>query len=244
MAAAEEQEEGVVALLGGGRRRGSAYVASSRRYRAASLRRASTRRRVATVVSHARGSRGGCSGHTRSASSSASWSASSAASKSSPRRTSPASTRGTRARRAPSSSGGVVSSITPGQSFRRRLGHDLPDVDPLVHRLPARARLGRDVRRELDRALVRLDVDHVPARDQVAGLGMRAVRDDGRRVRAAVAHPGLRRCERLGVDELAVLLEQLADVVEEGHVRLHVLAAPTGPSGGTDGTAPGRRGSA
>ena len=37
---------------------GSAYVASSRRWRAASLRRASTSRRVATVASHAGGSRG------------------------------------------------------------------------------------------------------------------------------------------------------------------------------------------
>ena len=88
---------------------GSAYVVSSRRCRATSLRWASTSRRVATVVSHAPGSRGGCSGHTRSASSSASWSASSAASKSSPRRTSPASTRGARARR-------TGSSITPRQS--------------------------------------------------------------------------------------------------------------------------------
>ena len=48
---------------------GSPYTASSRRSRAASLRRASTSRRVATVVSHARASRGGCSGQTRSASS-------------------------------------------------------------------------------------------------------------------------------------------------------------------------------
>ena len=95
---------------------GSACFASSRRCRAASLRRASTSRRVATAISHARGSRGGCSGHTRSASSSASCSASSAASKSSPRRTSPASTRGTRARSAPSSSGCAGSSITPRQS--------------------------------------------------------------------------------------------------------------------------------
>ena len=117
VAAAEEQEESVVALLGiGPPARGSAPVASSRRWRAASLRRASTSRRVATVASHARGSRGGCSGHTRSASSSASWSASSAASKSSPRRTRPASTRGTRARSAPSSSRRVGSSITPRQS--------------------------------------------------------------------------------------------------------------------------------
>jgi hypothetical protein len=96
--------------------RGSAYVVSSRRCRATSLRWASTSRRVATVVSHARGSRGGCSGQTRSASSSASWSASSAASKSSPRRTSPASTRGTSARSAPSSSRCAVSSVTTGQS--------------------------------------------------------------------------------------------------------------------------------
>jgi hypothetical protein len=70
------------------------------------------------------------------------------------------------------------------------------------------------------------DVDQVPARDQVAGLGQRAVGGDGRRVRAAVAHPGLRRRERLHVDELAVLLEQVVDVPEEGKVRLHVLGRP------------------
>jgi hypothetical protein len=58
----------------------------------------------------------GGGGPHRSASSNASCSASSAASKSSPRRTRPASTRGTRARSAPSSSRRVGSSITPGQS--------------------------------------------------------------------------------------------------------------------------------
>ena len=92
--------------------------------------------------------------------------------------------------------------------------------------LAARAGLGGDVGRDLDRALVRLDVDHVPARHEVAGLGQRAVGGDRRGVRAAVAHPGLRRRERLRVDVLAVLLEQLADVPEEGEVRLHVLGGP------------------
>src|SRR6266498_3489682 len=100
------------------------------------------------------------------------------------------------------------------------------DVDPLVQRLPARAGLGGDVGRELARALVRLAVDHVPARHEIAGLGQRAVGGDWRGVRAAVAHPGARRRERLRVDVLAVLLEQLADVLEEGHVRLHVLGGP------------------
>ena len=133
---------------------------------------------------------------------------------------------GTRARSAPSSSRRVGSSITPRQSSEDALPHDLPDVDPLVQRLPARAGLGGDVGRELDRALVRIDVDHPPAGDQVAGLGMRAVGGDGRGVRAAVAHPGARRRERLRVDVLAVLLEQLADVMLEGHVRLHVLGGP------------------
>ncbi len=107
-----------------------------------------------------------------------------------------------------------------------RLGHDLPDVDPLIQRRPARAGLGGDVGRELDRAVVRLDVDHVPARHEIAGFGQRAVGRDWRGVRTAIAHPGARRCERLRVDVLAVLLEQLADVVEEGHVRLHVLGGP------------------
>ena len=118
--AAEEQEEGVVALLGDVRPRLRGRLLP-RRCRAASLRRASTSRRVATVASHARGSRGGCSGHTLSASSSASWSASSAASKSSPRRTRPASTRGTRARSAPSSSprtGSPVTRLSPPTASR------------------------------------------------------------------------------------------------------------------------------
>ena len=108
----------------------------------------------------------------------------------------------------------------------RTLPHDLPDVDPLVQRLSARAGLGGGVGRELDRALVRVDVDHPPAGDQVAGLGMRAVGGDGGGVRAAVAHPGLRRRECLRVDVLAVGLEQLADVMLEGDVRLHVLGRP------------------
>src|SRR3712207_7273673 len=45
-------------------------------------------------------------------------------------------------------------------------------------------------------------------------------------VGAAVAHPGTRRPERLRVDVLAVLLEQLADVILEGHMRLHLLRGP------------------
>ena len=73
---------------------------------------------------------------------------------------------------------------------------------------------------------MRLDVDHVPARHEIARLRQRAVGCDRRCVRAAVAHPGASRRERLRVDVLAVLLEQLADVLEEGHVRLHVLGGP------------------
>jgi hypothetical protein len=46
-------------------------------------------------------------------------------------------------------------------------------------RLAAGAGLGGDVRGELDRVLAGLDVDHVPARDQVAGLGQRAVGGTG-----------------------------------------------------------------
>ena len=109
VAAAEEQEEGVVALLGDAGRR----LGVDRPPRGAAGRpRCGGRRRAAgsrpSPATRA-GRRGGCSGQTRSASSSASCSASSAASKSSPRRTRPASTRGTRARSA-------GSSITPGQS--------------------------------------------------------------------------------------------------------------------------------
>src|SRR4051795_6317130 len=203
--------------------RGSAYVVSSRRCLAAWLRRASTSRRVATVVSQARGSRGGCSGQTRSASSRASCSASSATSKSSPLRTRPASTRGTRARSAPSSSRPRSSVIAASSG---RLGHHLPDVDPLVQRLPARAWLGGDVGGELDRAFAGLHVDHVPPGHEVAGLGERAVGGDRCRLRPPVAHPRPRGRERLRVDELTVLLQQLADVPEEGHVRLHVLGGP------------------
>src|SRR4051812_7766638 len=55
---------------------------------------------------------------------------------------------------------------------------------------------------------------------------MRAVGGDGSGVRAAVAPPGARRRECLRVDVLAVLLEQLADVMLEGHMGLHVLGGP------------------
>jgi len=48
--------------------------------------------------------------------------------------------------------GGLVDHA--GSVVRGRPGHDLPDVDPLVQRLAARAWLGGDVGRELDRALV------------------------------------------------------------------------------------------
>src|SRR5207245_11040293 len=43
---------------------------------------------------------------------------------------------------------------------------------------------------------------------------------------AAVAQPVAGWHERLRIDILAVPLEQLADVLEEGHVRLHVLGRP------------------
>ena len=91
---------------------------------------------------------------------------------------------------------------------------------------PSRAGLGGDVRGELERALAGLDVDHVPARDQVAGLGKRPVGGDRGGVGAAVAHPGAHRRERLRADVLAVLLEHVADVPLEGDVRLHVLRLP------------------
>ena len=110
--------------------------------------------------------------------------------------------------------------------LRRRAGHDLPDFEPLVQGLSARAGLGGHVGRELERALVRLDIDHVPARYEIAGLGQRPVGGDRRGVRAAVAHPGPGRRERLRVDALAALLEQLVDVPLEGDVRLHVLGVP------------------
>ena len=55
---------------------------------------------------------------------------------------------------------------------------------------------------------------------------MRAVGGDRRGVRAAVAHPGLGRHERLGADELAALLEQVGDVAQERQVRLDVLGGP------------------
>src|SRR6185437_2873981 len=93
-------------------------------------------------------------------------------------------------------------------------------------RRASRARLGRDVRRELDRAFVRGDVDHVPACNEIAGLGQRAVGDDGCGIWAAVAHPGAVGSKCLRVDELAVFLKQFADVPEEGHMRLDVLGSP------------------
>jgi hypothetical protein len=82
------------------------------------------------------------------------------------------------------------------------------------------------VGRELERPLVGLDVDHVPARHKLAGLGVRAVGRDRSGVRAAVAHPHARRRQRLGVDVLAVLPKDVGDVSLEGDVRLHVLGRP------------------
>ena len=92
VAAPEQQQQRVIPRFGGDLGPGRGQSTSSRRRRADSLRRASTSRRLATVVSHARGSRGGCSGQTRSASTIASCTASSAAAKSSRRRTKSAST--------------------------------------------------------------------------------------------------------------------------------------------------------
>ena len=227
--ATEEQEERVVALLRGGRsrlRELGLLAALPGGLAAAGVDEPPRRDLVATRAR----SRGGCSGHTRSASSSASCNASSAPSKSSP---------GGQGSRAPRyevppepAQRALVPAVVSARRSRwvsrpRRLGHHLADVEPLVQRLAARAGLGGDVRRDLEgAALVGLDVDHEPARDQVAGLGVRAVGGDWRRVRAAVAHPGARRRERLRVDVLAVLLKQLLDVPLEGHVRLHVLGRP------------------
>src|SRR5690606_36778599 len=74
--------------------------------------------------------------------------------------------------------------------------------------------------------LERLDDDHVPTCHEIARLRQRAIGDDRRGVRTAVAHPRLRGRERLRVNELPVLLEQFADVPKEYHVRFHVLWRP------------------
>jgi hypothetical protein len=109
-------------------------------------------------------------------------SASSAASKSSPRRTRLASTRGMRSRPKPRGAGwsGTGFSHRVGSSITPRPSPAGAPTSPPERRsthtaAPRRARLGGDAGRELDRTLVRLDVDHPPARDQVTGLGMRAV---------------------------------------------------------------------
>ena len=66
---------------------GSSSTSASRRRREVSARAASRNLRHATATNQALGSRGGASGHTRTASTRASWTASSAAAKSAPRRT-------------------------------------------------------------------------------------------------------------------------------------------------------------
>jgi hypothetical protein len=53
-------------------------------------------------------------------------------------------------------------------------------------------------------------------RSLVSGCGPSVV--TGAASGPAVAHPGLRRGERLAVDVLAALLQQLGDVPQEGHV--------------------------
>src|SRR5690606_35074090 len=80
-----------------------------------------------------------------------------------------------------------------------RAWHDLADVDPLVQRLAAGTRLGRDVRGELERALARGDVDHEPAGHEVVGRVAGGHRPD---TGPAVAHPRPLGRERLAVDVL------------------------------------------
>ena len=171
VAAAEEQEEGVVALLGGGRRaarRTSPPRGAGGRPRCGGRRRAAgSRPWSATRAGRAAGARA------TPAAPPAAPPAARPRRRRSPRPAGPgpASTRGTRARSAPSSSRRVGSSITPRQS-----SEGAPDMTSRtsIHSYSgsaARAGLGGDVGRELDRALVRLDVDHVPAGDEVAGLG-------------------------------------------------------------------------
>ena len=149
--------------------RGSAYRVSSRRCRAASLRRASMSRRIATVVSQARGSTRRMLGPD-------------------PQRV--------QQRLLQRVLGGVEVLAAPQQARQHLrdegpqralvqlgasvtagpaalVGHDLADVDPLVERLAAGAGLGRDVRRELERALVRsTSIMYQPAtRSLVSGCG-------------------------------------------------------------------------
>ena len=82
------------------------------------------------------------------------------------------------------------------------VGQERPDLEPLVDRLAAGARGGRQLTSELDRSLLAVDVDHEPAGDQVLRLGERPV--GHRRAPLAVgADPQAVGRQRLPVDELA-----------------------------------------
>jgi hypothetical protein len=152
-----------------GRRRLPSSTRSSRRRRA-SARVASRNLRQAPVTSHAFGFRGVSSGKMRTASTSASCKASSTAAKSAPRRAGP----------------DHAGRQAPQQGFRPlerslrdggRLGQERAHLEPLVDRLPTCPRGGRQPPGQLDGALVAVDVDHIPAGDEVLGLGGGAVSD-------------------------------------------------------------------
>ena len=161
---------------------------------------ASRNRRHATVTSQPFGSRGGSSGHTRTASTSASWTASSAAAKSAPRRTrTPEHGRDD----GPCSRALVDRGSTAGHSVTvGRLAVERAQLEPLVDRLAAGPRRRRQLPGQLERPLVAVDVDDHPAGDQVLGLGERAV-GDRRPALAVVADPRAVHRQRLAVDELA-----------------------------------------
>lgn len=75
-------------------------------------------------------------------------------------------------------------------------------------------------------ALVGVDVDHEPARDQIAGLRVWTVGRDRRSLRTAVSNPGAFRGQRFGLDVLSTRAQHLVDVPLKRQVRLHILRSP------------------
>src|SRR6478735_77137 len=229
----------VSSAVSAGPRSGSSSTATSRRCRAVSDRTTSRKRRQATVTSQPLRSRGGSARSAapgapkvRHASTSASCTASSAVAKSAPRRTRTPMTAGTSGRsvavsKAPSrapGAGGASAAVTGSGVGRGRCAVEGAHLEPLVDRPAVLARGQRQLAGELDGTVPAVDVDDVPPGDEVLGLRERAV--GGRLALLVGPHPGALGREGLRVDVLAVLLQPLAEVVHELHVRVDLLGRP------------------
>lgn len=103
------------------------------------------------------------------------------------------------------------------------------------------SRGGRGLGRDLDGPLQRLDVDHAVAGQQLLGLGVRPVGDDGGAARTVGSHNELGLLgagEALGVDQLAPLGQLGVEGDLEVDVGSDVLRLPLGDGGQWDSVWP------